>query len=62
MSDPTPPADVAAEIGSLSTGFGVLVTALFPFALPGLLLALPLVLPLLPLAGGLILLGRASGH
>jgi hypothetical protein len=47
----TPPtaADVAAEAGSLSTGFGVLMPILFPLALPGLLLTIPFVLPLVPL-------------
>ena len=44
------PSDIADEINSLSAGLGILTTALFPFALPALLLALPLVIPLIPLA------------
>src|SRR5918999_4777282 len=44
------PSDIADEINSLSAGLGILTTALFPFALPALLLALPLAIPLIPLA------------
>ena len=44
------PADLVTEAGSLGTGFGIILFALFPFALPGLVLALPLLLPLVPLA------------
>jgi hypothetical protein len=43
------PADLAAEAGGLGTGFGIILVALFPFAVPCLVLALPLVLPLVPL-------------
>jgi hypothetical protein len=47
----TPPAsDLVSKVGELATGFSVLMTFLFPFAVPGLVLALLLVLPLLPLA------------
>jgi hypothetical protein len=57
----TSSADVAAEAGSIVAGLGVLTNALFPFALPlliltfgpllplalvGLVLALPIVLPI----------------
>jgi hypothetical protein len=41
------PADVAAEVASLSGGVGILALPLFPFALPALLLA---VAPLIPVA------------
>jgi hypothetical protein len=43
-------ADVATELGNLLVGLGILTMTLMPFALPGLLLGLLLVLPLLPLA------------
>ena len=39
------PADVAAEVTSFSAGVGILTIPLFPFALPGLLLAVG---PLIP--------------
>ena len=42
--------DVATEVNRLLVGLGILTMALFPFALPGLLLALLLVLPTVPLA------------
>jgi hypothetical protein len=45
-------AEVTTEVTGLLVGLGVLTTALFPFALPALLLALPLVLPVAPLALG----------
>jgi hypothetical protein len=61
--DHTPTAmDLAAEANGLTTGLGIITMTFFPFALPGLLLALPFVLPLLPLlvAGGVLyLLARA---
>ena len=41
---------VATEVGGLLVGLGVLTMALAPFALPGLLLGLLLLLPLAPLA------------
>ena len=44
------PADLVTEAGGLGTGVGIVLFALFPFALPGLVLALPLLLPLAPLA------------
>ncbi len=43
------PADLAAEANGLTTGLGMVTMIYFPFALPALLLALPLVLPLIPL-------------
>jgi hypothetical protein len=43
------PADVAMEVNGFLAGLGVLSVALFPFALPGLLLGLLLVLPVAPL-------------
>jgi hypothetical protein len=43
------PADLAEEIGGLSVGLGTIGMTLFPLALPGLLLALLLVLPAVPL-------------
>jgi hypothetical protein len=55
-------ADLATETGRLAVGLGALTTMLAPFALPGLVLALPLVLPLVPLllvGGGVYLLARA---
>jgi hypothetical protein len=54
--------DLATEASGLAFGLGTITMTLFPFALPGLLLALPLVLPLVPLllAGGAVyLLARA---
>jgi hypothetical protein len=53
MSAHHPPpssAEIAMEGSSLLAGLGVITMALFPFALPGLLLALLLVLPLIPVA------------
>ena len=53
--------EVASEAGSLVVGLGIITMALSPFAVPGLLLALLLVLPLAPLAlvaGALWLLAR----
>lgn len=41
--------DVALEAGGWMVGLGIITMTLFPFALPGLLLALLLVLPALPL-------------
>jgi hypothetical protein len=55
MDAPSPtssPAEIAEEVGGLLVGLGVLTMALMPFALPGLLLALVLVLPVAPLALG----------
>jgi hypothetical protein len=48
------PADVGAEVAGLSAGLGIITMALFPFALPGLLLFV--VLPLLLLAAPLLVL------
>ena len=42
--------EVALEAGNWMVGLGVISMTLFPFALPGLVLALVLVLPALPLA------------
>ena len=42
--------EVALEAGNWMVGLGVITMALFPFALPGLVLALLLVLPAIPLA------------
>jgi Flp pilus assembly protein TadB len=53
-STPTP-ADAAAEVASLSAGLGIITMALFPFALPGILLFV--VLPLILLAAPLVVLG-----
>jgi hypothetical protein len=53
--------DVAAEVNSLAVGLGIITTTFAPFALPGLLLLLPLALPIIPLvlvAGILYLLYR----
>ena len=47
------PADVAAEVTSFSAGLGILTIPLFPFALPGLLLAFG---PLIPVALAAVLL------
>jgi hypothetical protein len=41
--------EVASEASGLLAGLGIITMALFPFALPGLLLALLLVLPVVPL-------------
>jgi hypothetical protein len=41
--------EVALEAGNWMVGLGIITMTLFPFALPGLLLALLLVLPALPL-------------
>jgi hypothetical protein len=61
-SESPEPADLAAEASGLSVGLGILAMTFFPFALPGLLLALLLVLPAVPLAlAGVVvfLAGRA---
>jgi hypothetical protein len=42
-------ADVTTELGNVLVGLGILTMQLMPFAIPGLLLGLLLVLPLLPL-------------
>ena len=55
------PSEVATEAGGLLVGLGIITMALSPFALPGLVLALPLILPVIPLAlvaGALWLLAR----
>jgi hypothetical protein len=44
------PAEVTTEVSGLLGGLGIITMALFPFALPGLLLALPLVILVAPLA------------
>jgi hypothetical protein len=49
-SNGTSPAELASEASSLLAGLGILSVALFPFAVPGLVLALVLVLPLIVLA------------
>ena len=46
--------DVAMEAGNLLVGLGILTFQVMPLALPGLLLLLPLVLPLLAI--GLVVL------
>jgi hypothetical protein len=60
--NPSPsPQEVATEVNGLLVGLGIITMALSPFALPGLLLALPLVIPLVPVAlvaGALWLLAR----
>jgi hypothetical protein len=48
---PTSPSDVATETGSLLAGLGILTTALFPIALPGLLLFVVAPLALVAVAG-----------
>jgi hypothetical protein len=61
-SESPEPADLAGEASGLAVGLGILTTTFFPFALPGLLLALLLVLPAVPLAlAGVVafLAGRA---
>ena len=47
---PLSTSDVASEASGLLAGLGIITMALFPFAMPGLLLALLLVLPAIPLA------------
>ena len=42
--------EVALEAANWMVGLGIITMALFPFALPGLVLALLLVLPAIPLA------------
>lgn len=49
-SNRTSPAELASEASSLLAGLGILSVALFPFAVPGLVLALVLALPLIALA------------
>jgi hypothetical protein len=49
-SNETSPADLAAEVGALGTGLGILSTTFFPLALPALAFGLLLVLPLILLA------------
>jgi hypothetical protein len=55
MSTPAPSpsqtpsaADVAAEVASLSGGLGIVAVALFPFAIPALLLVAPVALLAVP--------------
>ena len=58
----TSPSEIVSKVGELATGLSVLLTFLFPFAVPGLVFGLLLVLPLLPLAlvaGAFWLLARA---
>jgi hypothetical protein len=43
----TDPADVAAEVSTLSAGLGIVTVQLFPFALPLLLLCIAPLLPLI---------------
>jgi hypothetical protein len=43
-------ADVSSELSNILVGLGILTIQFMPFAIPGLLLGLLLVLPLLPLA------------
>ena len=52
------PGDLADEVGGLTVGLGIITMTLSPFALPGLVLVLPLVLPLVPvlLVGGAVYL------
>ena len=50
-SNETTPAELISEVGALATGLGTLSFMLFPLALPALLFALVLVLPLILLAG-----------
>ena len=49
-SNRTSPAELASEASSLLAGLGIISVVLFPFALPGLVLALVLALPLIVLA------------
>jgi hypothetical protein len=44
------PAEAVSELGGLSTGLGIISMTLFPFAIPGLLLVLPVVVLMIPLA------------
>src|SRR5215213_6980471 len=56
--------DLVGEIKGLSVGAGIIAMTLFPFALPGLVMALPLALlavPLLVLAGVGYLVMRVVG-
>jgi hypothetical protein len=46
---PSPP-EVATEVNGILVGLGIVTMALSPFALPGLVLALPLIIPMIPLA------------
>jgi hypothetical protein len=48
------PADLASEAGGMMTGLGVLSVMWVPFAVPALVMALVLVLPLLLLAPPLL--------
>jgi hypothetical protein len=41
--------DLATEANGLATGLGMVTMIYFPFALPGLLLVLPFLLPVIPL-------------
>jgi hypothetical protein len=41
---------LASEAGGLMTGLGILSTTFFPFALPAVVMTLPLVIPLVVLA------------
>jgi hypothetical protein len=53
---PLSTSEVASETSGLMVGLGIITMALFPFALPGLVLALVLVLPAIPLVlAGLVL-------
>ena len=45
--DTPAPSDVTMEVGNLLAGLGILTIQAMPLALPGLVLLLPLVLPLL---------------
>ncbi|MGH2744656.1 MAG: hypothetical protein ACRDLY_17790 [Thermoleophilaceae bacterium] len=58
---PSSAPDVAAEANTLLTGFGILTVALFPIALPGLLLALLLALLAAPLALGAVAVLLVAG-
>jgi hypothetical protein len=46
---PLSTSEVASETSGLMAGLGIITMALFPFAVPGLVLALVLVLPAIPL-------------
>jgi hypothetical protein len=64
-NDGTSLADLASEVGGLTTGLGVLSFMWVPFAIPALLLGLLLVLPLILLAPPLLaawLLVRGVGR
>jgi hypothetical protein len=54
-------AELATEVNGLLTGLGILTMALFPFALPGLLLALPLALLAAPFALGAVAVLLGAG-